>query len=329
MPTKNRFALIRESIILVLFITIVILILAMLYPFRFNGPMHVISALVVLLVFGGLIAAFSFQVFNRLLVMLEPESSIQITSRLLKLLPKSSYLLRMRADAFVKIRKYPSAMADLNTAIAGRPKDISLIEQRLLMNLRRYNYEAMLSDAETILEMNPRHLASQINRSLALQMLGRYEESLIANDKAQKQATHSQEKALIYINRAVIYREMGELDKAENQLHRINLRKIPRDQRNIYLALQETNYAMLALLNKHYSKARIHYQNAMDTWDQAIGAQAGMAIIEYLTGNKGEAKRRWKTLKSEYPEYGDGEWVAAELALPDDLARIVVEIAEA
>jgi|GEM_PF-5071031 len=270
---------------------------------------------------------------------LQPETAIILTTRLLKLLPENSVLLKHRAQSYSSIQKYPSALADMKQVLEKQPDDLHALFLRQFIHIARYDYEAALADAERIHEIKPEDTFLDLCRGLSLQKSGFLDEAMATYDGLYKKlgpddpldVNQNIQVQLAYLHgfRGILYRELGELEKAEREIWLINENMIrQKTMRDNISRLKTTGLGLIALLRNEFPKAEEYFQITLDIPPDDKHAVVGMAIVEYLTDRQGEAKRRWKTLKSERPEYGDGEWVAAELALPDDLAKVVIEIAE-
>ena len=96
----------------------------------------------------------------------------------------STDLLLVQAQAAMKARAYPTAIAILDTIIEIRPDFAEAWNKRATLYFLMRQFDNSLADIDRVLELEPRHFGALAGRGMILQELGKKREALEAYRRA-------------------------------------------------------------------------------------------------------------------------------------------------
>ena len=258
--------------------------------------------------------------------------------------PELETARRAKAELLQIIGQYSAARDVLQTAEPQKQKK-DLFKMRIKSAQETENWQELVSICEDMMQDNPDHLESWLQRAQAYTNMERY-----ADAKADYE--HFIEKrsnyAPAYAGLGQVNLSLGDLEAAENAFNQaVEVsprfaaayagRAFVRAMRdNLDGAYEDAEHAaQLAPQDAGTYLARGYvyavygeYQQAFDDFQYALElepdyhyATAGIAITHRLQGNNLQSEAMWKTLVKRDPRYADIDWVLKQFGWQGDLAE--------
>ena len=148
------------------------------------------------------------------------ELAIKDYSTSLKLNPKSLDVLYSRANTYLDMENFKKAIDDYSMIIELKPSFPNIYFDRAYANIRNDNFKKAKNDFEAQLELNPndfKSLANLINIKYKLEL---YDDALLDYTKLFKRFPNQQNLHILYNNRANLYQEIDEYQKALQDINK-------------------------------------------------------------------------------------------------------------
>jgi len=272
------------------------------------------------------------------------EQALEHYDKALSMNPELETARRAKAELLQIIGQYNAARDVLQTAEPQKQKK-DLFKMRIKSAQETENWQEMVSISEDMMQENPDHLESWLQRAQAYMNLERYAEA-----KADYQ--HFTEKrsnyAPAYAGLGQANLSLGDLEAAESAFNqaievspkfaaayagrafvramRDNLDGAYEDaERAAQLAPQDTGTYLargyVYAVYGEYQQAFDDFQYALELEPEYHYATAGIAITHRLQGNNLQAEAMWKTLIKRDSRYADIDWVLKRFGWQGDLAE--------
>lgn len=144
----------------------------------------------------------------------EYDLAIQDYSKSIELNPQNLGVLYSRANTYLKKEEFENAIQDYSTIIEQNPSFKNIFFDRAYANIRLDNFQIAKTDLESHLVNNPKDFKSLANLINIKTKLELYEEALLDYEKLLKEFPNQPNLHIVYNNRASLYQETKEFQKA-------------------------------------------------------------------------------------------------------------------
>lgn len=148
------------------------------------------------------------------------ELAIRDYSTSLKLDPKDLRVLYSRANTYLEMENFKKAIDDYSSIIKLKPTFSNIYFDRAYANIRIDNFKKAKKDLEAQLELNPNDFKSLANLINIKYKLGLYNEALTDYTKIFERFPNQPNLHILYNNRANLYQELDEYQKALNDINK-------------------------------------------------------------------------------------------------------------
>ncbi|MBC7416528.1 MAG: tetratricopeptide repeat protein [Pedobacter sp.] len=132
----------------------------------------------------------------------------------LELYPDNLDVLYARADVYMDTNNFAKATADYTTIINRKPTFANIYFDRGFAYIRQEKYEEAKKDMENQIALDPKDFKSLANLINIKKHLKMNQEALIDYEKLLKQFPNENNLHIVYNNRASLYMELHEFEKA-------------------------------------------------------------------------------------------------------------------
>lgn len=132
----------------------------------------------------------------------------------LELYPNNMDVLYSRADVFMETNKFDKATSDYTSIINKKPTYPNIYFDRGFSYIRQDKFEEAKKDMENQLALDPKDFKSLANLINIKKQLKMNEEALMDYERLLKEFPNEDDMNIVYNNRANLYVEMNQLDKA-------------------------------------------------------------------------------------------------------------------
>lgn len=132
----------------------------------------------------------------------------------LELYPDNLNVLQSRADVYMDTNNFDKAILDYTSIINRKPSYSNIYFDRGFAYIRQGKYEEAKKDMEQQLVLSPKDFKSLANLINIKKHLKMNQEALLDYEKLFRDFPNEKNMHIVYNNRANLYQEMNDLDKA-------------------------------------------------------------------------------------------------------------------
>ncbi len=145
------------------------------------------------------------------------QAAVNDYNKLLQLQPGNSTAYLRRGGIYFQLQQYDAALLDINKALEDNPKNAEALLNRAIVFASQNQHNQAISDFDSYLQLNPADAKTYNWRGISKTHIGDHTSAIEDFSKA----IQSQPAAAFYRNRANSYLQIGEKEKAEEDLRKV------------------------------------------------------------------------------------------------------------